>query len=74
VRHAQGVPSNLPRIPDSFGITQYCLHIVPPLRRVQALLDLQTVNAQKNLEKELKSNLDRMIRSDLRDQPTWARE
>jgi len=30
----------------------------------QALLSLQTVNAQKNLEKKFKSNLDIMIRSD----------
>jgi hypothetical protein len=44
---------------------RYRRHIVPPLRRVQALLDLQTVNAQENLERKLKSNLDRMIRSDL---------
>jgi len=39
-------------------------HIFRLLRRVQALLDLQTVNAQKNLDENLKSNLDRMIRAE----------
>jgi hypothetical protein len=43
--------------------TPYRLHIVPPLRCGQALSDLQTVNAQKNLKKELNPSLDRMIRS-----------
>jgi len=43
------------------------------LRRVQALLDLQTVNAQKNLAKEFKSRLDKMIRSDFVHQTAWAR-
>ncbi len=46
--------------------TRIRLHITPPLRPVQALQDLQTVNApQKNLKK-LNSNPDRMIRSQLR--------
>jgi len=42
---------------------RYRRHIRPRLRRVEALLDLQTVNAQTNLEKKIKSNQDRMIRS-----------
>jgi len=32
---------------------RYRQHILPLLRRLQALLDLQTVNAQKNLQKKL---------------------
>jgi len=43
---------------------RYCLHILPLLRRVQALLHLQRVNAQKNLEQDFKSNLHMVIRSD----------
>ncbi len=39
---------------------------------VQALLDLQTVNAQKNLEEKLKSILDRMIRSSFQHQTAEA--
>jgi len=37
-------------------------HIVARLRRVQALLHLQTVNAQKNMLQDFKSNWDRVIR------------
>jgi len=40
------------------------LHISPLLRRGQALLNLQTVNAQENLARKFNSNLDRMMRSD----------
>jgi len=43
---------------------RYHLPILPLFRRVQTLLHLQTVNAQKNLEQDFKSNLHTMIRSD----------
>ncbi len=52
---------------------RYRLHIVPLLGRVRSLLDLQTVNAQKNLGKNFKSNLDRMIRSNCGHQMALAR-
>jgi len=44
---------------------RYRRQIVPPLRHVHALLDLQTVNAQKNLGKKFKSNLDVSDKSSL---------
>jgi len=51
---------------------RYGQHMLLQLRRVQALLHLQTVNAQKNPEKKPKSNLDRMIRSGFVHQTTSA--
>ncbi|MGO9463478.1 MAG: hypothetical protein ACLQVF_04855, partial [Isosphaeraceae bacterium] len=51
---------------------RYRPHILPLLRRIQALLHRQTVNTQKNLAKKFKSNLDKTIRSDFGHQTPCA--
>jgi hypothetical protein len=44
---------------------RYRVHNLPLLRRAQALSNLQTVNAQKNLAKKSKSHLNKTIRSEI---------
>jgi hypothetical protein len=66
--NVQIVATDAPRPLVSFGMQHTsdiacvaCPHVWPLLQRVQALSNLQTVNTRKNLEKNFKSNVGKMI-------------